>query len=115
MTSRKINGRARRATVRAKTSKVDQVVADQNQPLQRGQMQKNNETMIRDEGTTRCNHGLVPSNNHWHGHEQFVNSSNNMKLCQEFLQAFVDEFDGAAGDFLVSCYAEEVCRCLERS
>mmetsp|Transcript_9703 Transcript_9703/g.16047 ORF Transcript_9703/g.16047 Transcript_9703/m.16047 type:complete len:140 (-) Transcript_9703:248-667(-) len=53
-------------------------------------------------GVAKCDNGLVPSHYHWRSQEEFVNTSNNIKLCQVFLQAFVDEFDGSGGDFLLA-------------
>lgn len=58
-----------------------------------------------DGSVTNCDHGLVPSHYHWKSKEEFVNTSNNMKQCQVFLQAFVEEFDEVGGDFLVAYHA----------
>lgn len=110
MTSRKkINGRARRAAAKTKAerTKDDQPAANQNQPL-RGQLQMNEDTTIR-EGTVRCNHGLVPSHYHWNSREEFLITTTNMKrIVTGFLKAFVQEFDGAGGDFLAAYHATKI-------
>ena len=56
-------------------------------------------------GAEKCNHGLVPPHYHWQTQGEFRNTSNNMKICQVFLKAFVDAFDGAGGDFIVAYQA----------
>eukprot|EP00984_Skeletonema_dohrnii_P028407 scaffold18382_cov155-Skeletonema_dohrnii-CCMP3373.AAC.11 len=95
---KKTNGKARRA------AKSKAVMAVQNQPLDGGQQMQMIDT-DRSDGFTKCNHGLVPSHYHWKNRGEFLNTSNDMKLCKVFLQAFVDEFDGAGGDFLAAYHA----------
>ena len=100
MTSRKrANGKAKRAA----KAKAKVAVAAQNQPLQGKQMQIIDAE--RSDGVAKCDHGLVPSHYHWKSHGEFLSTSNDMKLCKVFLQAFVDEFDGAGGNFLVAYHA----------
>ena len=56
---------------------------------------------------SRCNHGLAPSHQH---PQSRVTSSNDLQTCKWFLQAFVTEFDGTAGDFLAAYHAtKEKC------
>lgn len=106
---KKAKGKARRAA--AKANKATEVKAAANQPP-RGQTQVNDAVMS--DGTiTKCNHGLVPSQCHWQQSrlgEEFPNTSYNMKICQGFLQTFVQAFDGAAGDFLAAYHStKEKC------
>jgi hypothetical protein len=93
---KKANGKARRAA-KSKTK----AAAHHNQLL--GVQVQMNDALISG-GTAKCNHGLVPS--HYHCHRQssggFLNTSNMQKICNVFLQAFVYEFDSAAGDFLAA-------------
>jgi len=98
---KKANGKARRA---AKAKAKAAAPNHQNQPLDGGQQMQMIDTE-RIEGVEKCNHGLVPSHYHWKSHGEFLNTSNDMKLCKVFLQAFVDEFDGAGGDFLAAYHA----------
>eukprot|EP00984_Skeletonema_dohrnii_P029857 scaffold20768_cov138-Skeletonema_dohrnii-CCMP3373.AAC.6 len=104
MTSlKKAKGKARRAA-KAK-AKEDEAVT--NQPLGGQPSQRNDAPMSGGITTTaRCNHGLVPS----HYHPQSHIASNNLQTCKWFLQAFVNEFDGTAGDFLAAYHAtKEKC------
>ena len=99
---KKINGKARRAAAaaKAKATKDEEAAVNQNQPLV-GQLQMND--MAMSDGVAKCNHGLVPSHYHWHSHEEFLTTTNNMKqIVTGFLKAFVYEFDGAGGNFLAA-------------
>eukprot|EP00985_Skeletonema_marinoi_P013336 scaffold6584_cov208-Skeletonema_marinoi.AAC.4 len=98
---KKANGKARMA---AKAKAKAAAPNHQNQPLQGGRQMQMIDTE-RSDSVAKCNHGLVPSHYHWKSHGEFLNTSNDMKLCKVFLQAFVDEFDGAGGDFLAAYHA----------
>jgi len=105
---KKINGKARRAAAaaKAKATKDEEAAVNQNQPLV-GQLQMND--MAMSDGVAKCNHGLVPSHYHWHSHEEFLTTTNNMKqIVTGFLKAFVYEFDGAGGNFLAAYHATKV-------
>eukprot|EP00984_Skeletonema_dohrnii_P028405 scaffold18382_cov155-Skeletonema_dohrnii-CCMP3373.AAC.9 len=98
MTSRKrANGKKKRAA----KAKAKVAVAAQNQPLQGGRQMQTIDT-DRSDGA-QCDHGLVPSHYHWTSHREILDTY--MNQCKVFLQAFVDEFDGAGGDFLAAYHA----------
>jgi len=71
------------------------------------QVQINDDDALISGGTAKCkcNHGLVPSHYHWQSSVGFLTTSNTLKICNMFLQAFVYEFDSAAGDFLAAYHA----------
>ena len=80
--------------------------ATQNKPLQGGSHMQIAGPLKRDGvGVAKCNHGLVPEHYQCQSQEEFRNTFDKMKACQMFLQAFVDAFDGAGGDFIVAYQA----------
>jgi hypothetical protein len=110
---KKAKGKARRAA-KAKAAKAmeDEAVAAANQLLEDGQLPMRSLNLKRDAlmmnyGVAKCHHGLAPS---YHRHRQqsrgeLLSTSNNLKNCEVFLQTFVNEFDGSAGNFLAAYHA----------
>ncbi len=100
----KVRGKARKAA----KANAAAAAATQNKTLQvqsAGHMQMVGPLKRDGVGVAKCNHGLVPPHYQCQSQGEFRNTSNKMKTCQVFLQAFVEAFDGAGGDFIVAYQA----------
>ena len=94
----KARGKARRKARRTAKVEPKQDESVTNAPVRRVQSSQISDESMNVRTPARCNHGLG------------CNTPNNMPLCKWFLQMFVNEFDGASGDFLAAYHAtKEKC------